>query len=210
MEKKSLTKNTNIKTNNTKNIYNKLLSVWENVSTVAKGNKVAGLHFNPILHDEVNKVCREALIKEKLIAIPKYVNQRTIENYFYLECNLTIINTENPREKLEIEGASAFAKIDKYATGNAMSYATKYAYLKALALQTGEDSEDGRKAPNDFAINKKGLQTKLNKQQNAFMDSEAYQKMNGKERQAALHGFEKERRAIDNAQENGGKHGIEL
>jgi hypothetical protein len=207
MEKKSLTKNTN---NNSKNIYTKLLTVWESVGKVAKGDKKNGMPFNPILHDEVNKVCREALIKEKLIAIPKYVNQRTIENYFYLECNLTIINCENPREKIEIEGASAFAKIDKYATGNAMSYATKYAYLKALALQTGEDSEDGFKAPNDFVVNRRGLQTKLNKEQSDFMDSEKYQNMSSEEQKKAMNNFDNKRKAIDKAQENGGKHGIEL
>ena len=135
--------------------------------------------------------------------------ERTIENYFYTECNLTLINVDNPREKLEIEGASAFAKIDKYATGNAMSYATKYAYLKALALETGEDSEDGFNAPNDFVVNKKGLQTKLNKEQNTFMDSEKYQNMSKEQKTQAMADFDNKRKAIDNAQE-GGKHGIEL
>ena len=192
-----------------KNIYEKLLNVWSNVETVIKGKKNTGMPFNPILHDEVNRVTRQALINERLLAIPRYVNQRTIENYFYLECNLTLINVDNPREKLEIEGASAFAKIDKYATGNAMSYATKYAYLKALALETGEDSEDGFNAPNDFVVNKKGLQTKLNKEQNTFMDSEKYQKMSKQEQDQTMANFDKQRKAIDNAQE-GGKHGIEL
>ena len=203
MEKKSQTKNI-------KNIYEKLLSVWSDVDKVTKGEKKVGLHFNPVLHDEVNRVVRGALIKEKLIAIPKYVNQRTIENYFYLECNLTIINVENPREKIEIEGASAFAKIDKYATGNAMSYATKYAYLKALALQTGEDNEDGKNAPQDFQVNRRGLQTKLNAEQSKFIQSEKYQNMSKEQKDIAMANFDKQRKAIDNAQEGGNKHGVEL
>ncbi len=63
------------------------------------------MHFNPIEHDQVTKVIRKALIENKLLAIPKYLNQRTIENYFYTECNLTLINVENPREKIEVEGS---------------------------------------------------------------------------------------------------------
>jgi len=152
---------------------------------------------------------RPALIKHKLLAIPKYVNQRTIENYFYTECNLTLINAENPREKIEIEGASAFAKIDKFATGNAISYATKYAFLKGFCLESGEDSDDGKIAPQDFIINRRGLQTKLNKEQNVFMDSEKYQNMSKEQKTQAMADFDNKRKAIDNAQE-GGKHGIEL
>ena len=91
-----------------------------------------------------------------------------------------------------------------------MSYATKYAYLKALALQTGEDSEDGFKAPNDFVVNRRGLQTKLNKEQSDFMDSEKYQNMSSEEQKKAMNNFDNKRKAIDKAQENGGKHGIEL
>ena len=179
------------------------------VEGVDKAAKKAGMNFNPLLHDDVTKAMRPALIKHKLLAIPKYVNQRTIENYFYTECNLTLINAENPREKIEIEGASAFAKIDKFATGNAISYATKYAFLKGFCLESGEDSDDGKTAPQDFIINRRGLQTKLNKEQNTFMDSEKYQNMSKEQQTKAMADFDNKRKAIDNAQE-GGKHGIEL
>ena len=36
--------------------------------------------------------------------------------------------------------------LDKFGTGNGMSYAKKYAYLNALHLKTGLDNEDGYKA----------------------------------------------------------------
>ena len=81
-------------------IYQKVLDVMNEVEGVDKAAKKAGMNFNPLLHDDVTKAMRPALIKHKLLAIPKYVNQRTIENYFYTECNLTLINAENPREKI--------------------------------------------------------------------------------------------------------------
>ena len=36
--------------------------------------------------------------------------------------------------------------LDKFGTGNGMSYAKKYAYLNALHLKTGLDNEDGYNA----------------------------------------------------------------
>ena len=182
----------------------------QQVGKVPRSPKKNGMHFNPIEHDAVTKVIRKALIDNKLLAVPKYLNQRTIENYFYTECNLTLINVENPREKLEVEGASAFAKIDKYATGNAISYATKYAYLKGFCLETGMDNEDGFPAPKDFVVNRKGLQTRLNAEQSKFMNSGEYQNMSKEEQAKTMANFDNKRKAIDNAQEKGGKHGIEL
>ena len=41
------------------------------------------------------------------------------------------------------------------------------------------------------------------------MDSEKYQKMSKQEQDQTMANFDKQRKAIDNAQE-GGKHGIEL
>jgi|TARA_B100000029_G_scaffold143304_2_gene138524 hypothetical protein len=204
MEKQSQTKKSS------KSIYEKVLDVMQQVGKVEKSAKKNGMHFNPIEHDQVTKVIRKALIENKLLAIPKYLNQRTIENYFYTECNLTLINVENPREKIEVEGASAFAKIDKYATGNAISYATKYAYLKGFCLETGMDSEDGFPAPKDFVVNRRGLQTKLNAEQSKFMNSGEYQNMSKEEQKTAMANFDKKRKAIDDAQEQGGNHGIEL
>ena len=37
-------------------------------------------------------------------------------------------------------------KLDKFGTGNAMSYARKYAFLNALNLRTALDNDDGQDA----------------------------------------------------------------
>jgi hypothetical protein len=41
---------------------------------------------------------------------------------------------------------SALGNLDKFGSGNSMSYAKKYAFLNALNLKTGMDSEDGYEA----------------------------------------------------------------
>ena len=93
------------------NIYQKLHKAACEAGGVAKGKKVPGMQFNPLLHDSVQVVAMEALLNN-----------------------------------VDIEGCSAMGNLDKFGTGNGMSYAKKYAFLNALNLKTGLDNDDGYKA----------------------------------------------------------------
>jgi len=59
---------------------------------------------------------------------------------------MKIHDVEDPKQFIEVSGCSAMGNLDKFGTGNGMSYAKKYAYLNALHLKTGLDNEDGYKA----------------------------------------------------------------
>ena len=56
------------------NMYDKLHKASKEAETVVKGNKVPGMHFNPLQHDEVQKVAMEALRKNKLYPLCTYEN----------------------------------------------------------------------------------------------------------------------------------------
>ena len=49
------------------NIYQKLHKAACEAGGVAKGKKVPGMHFNPLQHDEVQKVAMEALLNNFFI-----------------------------------------------------------------------------------------------------------------------------------------------
>ena len=127
------------------NIYQKLHKAACEAGGVAKGKKVQGMHFNPLLHDEVQKVAMEALLNNGLYPICTYDNQLT-DNFILVTCNMKIHDVEDPKQFIEVSGCSAMGSLDKFGTGNGMSYAKKYAYLNALHLKTGLDNEDGYKA----------------------------------------------------------------
>jgi hypothetical protein len=127
------------------NIYQKLHKAACEAGGVAKGKKVQGMHFNPLLHDEVQKVAMEALLNNGLYPICTYDNQLT-DNFILVTCNMKIYDVEDPKQFIEVSGCSAMGNLDKFGTGNGMSYAKKYAYLNALHLKTGLDNEDGYKA----------------------------------------------------------------
>jgi hypothetical protein len=59
---------------------------------------------------------------------------------------MKIHDIDNPTDYIEINGCSAMGNLDKFGTGNGMSYAKKYAFLNALNLKTGLDNDNGYKA----------------------------------------------------------------
>ena len=61
-------------------------------------------------------------------------------------CFMTIHDIENPNEKIEVNGCSAMGGLDKFGTGQAMSYSRKYAFLNVLNLKTGIKDDDGYEA----------------------------------------------------------------
>ena len=127
------------------NIYQKLHKAACEAGGVAKGKKVPGMHFNPLQHDEVQKVAMEALLNNGLYPLCTYTNELT-DNFVMVTCNMKITDVENPNEFVEVSGCSAMGNLDKFGTGNGMSYAKKYAFLNALNLKTGLDNDDGYKA----------------------------------------------------------------
>tara|TARA_R110001606_G_scaffold377417_1_gene536465 strand:- start:56 stop:715 length:660 start_codon:yes stop_codon:yes gene_type:complete len=134
------------------NIYQKLHKAACEAGGVAKGKKVQGMHFNPLLHDEVQKVAMEALLNNGLYPVCTYENQMT-DSFILVTCNMKIHDVEDPKQFVEVSGCSAMGNLDKFGTGNGMSYAKKYAYLNALHLKTGLDLEDGYNAK-PFQANK--------------------------------------------------------
>jgi hypothetical protein len=127
------------------NIYQKLHTAACEASGVTKGKKVPGMQFNPLLHDDVQNVAMEALLNNGLYPVCNYTN--TIhENFIVVTCSMRIHDIENPDSYVDVNGCSAMGNLDKFGTGNGMSYAKKYAYLNALHLKTGLDNEDGYNA----------------------------------------------------------------
>ena len=127
------------------NIYQKLHKAACEAGGVAKGKKVPGMHFNPLQHDEVQKVAMESLLNNGLYPVCTYTNY-VKESFIMVTCSMKIHDIEDPTSHIDIEGCSAMGQLDKFGTGNGMSYAKKYAFLNALNLKTGLDNDDGYKA----------------------------------------------------------------
>ena len=126
------------------NIYEKLSKASQEADKVVKAPKKSGMPFQPLMHDSVQKVAMEALNKHGLYPVCNYENTIT-DKYVFVKCEMTIHDTTS-KEFVLVQGCSAFGNLDKYGTGNAMSYSRKYAFLNALNLETGLDNDDGYNA----------------------------------------------------------------
>ena len=133
-------------------IFKKLHKACCEAGGVRKADKVAGMKFNPLLHDSVQTVAMEALLSNGLYPVCTYENQLT-DSFIMTTCTMRIHDIEKPEDSITIAGTSALGNLDKFGSGNSMSYAKKYAFLNALNLKTGMDSEDGYET-RPFKINK--------------------------------------------------------
>ena len=132
---------------NKKNIYQKLHSACLEAGSVKKAEKVKGMHFNPLMHDAVQETATQALLDNGLYATCNYLTEIVPEQKMVMViCTMKVHDVEDPTQFIIIDGCSAMGAIDKFGTGNAMSYSRKYAFLNLLNLKTGIKDEDGYEA----------------------------------------------------------------
>ena len=130
-----------------RNIYQKLHDACLSAKSVKKGAKANGMHFNPLLHDDVQAVATQALLDNNLYATCNYLTE-IVPNIKQVMVVFTmkVYDVDDPTQHILVDGCSAFGNLDKFGTGNAMSYSRKYAFLNLLNLKTGIKDEDGYNA----------------------------------------------------------------
>ena len=130
-----------------KNIYQKLHAACLSAKSVVKGQKKNGMHFNPLLHDDVQTTATQALLDNDLYVTCNYLTE-IVPNIkkVMVVCTMKVYDVEDPTQHILIDGCSSFGDISMFGTGQAMSYSRKYAFLNLLNLKTGIKDEDGYEA----------------------------------------------------------------
>ena len=127
-----------------KNIYQKLHAACLSAKSVVKGQKKNGMHFNPLLHDDVQTTATQALLDNGLYATCNYLTE-IVPNIkkVMVVCTMKVYDVDDPTQHILVDGCSSFGDISMFGTGQAMSYSRKYAFLNLLNLKTGIKDEDG-------------------------------------------------------------------
>ena len=133
-----------MKGNMKRNIYQKLHDACLSATGVKKGAKVNGMHFSPLLHDDVQVVATQALLDNGLYATCNYLTE-IVPNIkkVMVVCTMRVYDVDDPTQHILVDGCSSFGDISMFGTGQAMSYSRKYAFLNLLNLKTGIKDEDG-------------------------------------------------------------------
>ncbi len=131
------------------NVYQRLNAVRKDVAYVRKDSKVQG--YTAVTHDQVTASARPALIEHGVMMVPRQTSseiaqvgetrQGTPVIRYAGWYEFDFVNIDAPDDKITVTiEAHANDHGDK-APGKAISYATKYALLKVLAIETGDDEE---------------------------------------------------------------------
>lgn len=134
------------------NIYQKLNTIKEKLAYIQKDKKVDS--YMAVTHDAVTRETRDLFIEQKVLIVPVELESKVELTgtttgkgvpYIRLESTYRVdfINCDEPAEVVSVQlSAHALDHGDK-APGKAHSYVVKYAILKVLQIETGEE-EEGR------------------------------------------------------------------
>ena len=123
-----------------KNIHQRLAEVMQKVTYIQKERK-QGMNYTIVSHDVVTAKVRPALLDAGIVYYP--VRCDHTHNGNRAECGMTIrfVNIDEPSDFFDVQTFGYGVDPQDKGPGKAMSYAVKYALLKALGLETGDDAD---------------------------------------------------------------------
>jgi len=122
------------------NLHQRMAAVMREVTYIQKETK-QGMQYKIVSHDKVTAKCRPALLANGVIYYP--IRCDTSQNGNRTECNMTVrfANIDDPQDFIDVESCGHGIDTQDKGPGKAQSYAVKYALLKALGLETGDDAD---------------------------------------------------------------------
>lgn len=151
------------------NIYQKLQAVMKAVAYIKKDATVSGGgSYKAVTHDQVTAFVRPHFVEQGIVVVPRLASGAVVDTGRKTSSGnpiiryeglyeVSFVNADEPSDVCVIPvSAHAEDQGDK-APGKALSYATKYAVLKALMLESGENDE-GRVADKPTPLSDDELQ----------------------------------------------------
>ena len=136
-----MNKSDSIKEPNSKNIYQRMHAVMQAVSYVQKEDKKVNNQYTFVSHDAVTAKIRPALIENGIITVPRVIKWQQDGNRTEADIEIDFVNIDKPEERVTVSMFGFGIDPQDKGPGKAISYAVKYALLKAFSLETGDDPE---------------------------------------------------------------------
>jgi hypothetical protein len=139
-----------------RNLHQRVVAIMDHMGAVGKGGQTEyGERYKYHKIDDIDDSLRQALVANGVTAYITEINDRRLEHFeeqdkqgrprttWYAECSLVIelVNADDPAETTHIHGWGQGIDYGDKATGKAISYAAKAAYLSAFHLRGQPDNE---------------------------------------------------------------------
>ena len=135
------------------NIYQRLNEVRKAVDYVQKDKRVGEGGYLAVTHDAVTALTRAHFVKHGIIIAPSILTSKveltgtsTARGIpfirFEARYRFDVVNADDPTDRFAVEIESHAIDQGDKAPGKALSYAKKYAVLKLLEIESGEEEEE--------------------------------------------------------------------
>lgn len=129
------------------NIYQRINAVMQSVNYLKKDATVQG--YTAVTHDNVTALVRKHFVEKGVVlqvsqesgVLAAKDNPQAKMRMYDARYKISFVNIDEPSDKIEVFVNSNAADNGDKAPGKAMSYATKYAILKLLMIETGDNEE---------------------------------------------------------------------
>lgn len=136
-----------------RNIYQRLNEVRKKVDYVRKEKRVGEGGYLAVTHDQITALTRQHLIEHGILILPSLVSSMVSATgtftakgipfiRYEARYRFQVVNMDDPQDKFEVEIESHAMDQGDKAPGKALSYAKKYAVLKLLEIESGEEEEE--------------------------------------------------------------------
>lgn len=122
------------------NVHQRLALAMGEVDYIQKEAK-KGMSYTIVSHDAVTAKVRPVLLRHRVVYYPVRCDHSHDGNR--AECSMTVrfVNIDEPSDFFDVPTFGYGIDTQDKGPGKAMSYAVKYAILKALGLETGDDPD---------------------------------------------------------------------
>lgn len=127
-------------TDDTRSLHQRLHAVMERVDYIQKEKK-AGMRYSIVSHDSVTAKVRPFLVEERVFYHPQAMHYSQNGNRTEVSMVVRFVSVDNASDFIDVPTLGFGIDDQDKGPGKAISYAVKYALLKALGLETGDDPD---------------------------------------------------------------------
>lgn len=113
---------------------------------IQKGSRLVNGMYKFVSHDQVSAAVHPLLVKHGVLVLPTVEECTQEGNRTTAKIVVSFVNCDNPQDTFSLRYFGYGIDTGDKGPGKAISYACKYALLKTLCLETGEDPDNDANA----------------------------------------------------------------
>jgi len=119
----------------------RLAAVQGEVDYIQKEKK-AGMRYSIVSHDAVTAKVRPLMVKHGVLYYPVFLKTEQVGNRTQAMMIMRFVSVDDAQDYIEVHTAGYGIDDQDKGPGKAISYAVKYALLKTLGLESGDDPDE--------------------------------------------------------------------